>query len=124
MALTKAEILALDDWTTKELNVKHWGLVYIRTLTAKEGNRFEQQAAQGAATRDDFYAKAAVLFLSDDNGNRLFDDSDVDALNHKSLDALKAVVEAGMKLNGYTSEEIDELEKNSETTQPAGSSSV
>jgi hypothetical protein len=62
-------------------------------------------------------ATVCAMSIVDESGKRLFSESDIEALGRKSYKALDRVKTAAEKLNALTADEVDELEKNSETTR-------
>lgn len=67
-------------------------------------------------------ARLAVRCLIDEDGRRLFDDTDAGALGNLRADVLQRIFETAQKLSGVSDGDIDELKKSSETA--AGSDSV
>ena len=122
MTLTRDTILSADDLPKVLVPVPEWGGdVYVRSLTANERDFIELMYMD---LRDDKKAKqlklrATVCAMSivDESGKRLFSESDIEALGRKSYKALDRVKTAAEKLNALTADEVDELEKNSETTR-------
>ncbi len=120
MLLTKDQILGADDIVTKEINVPQWGgSVKIRTMTASDRDRFEQQVFSGntkSERRDNIRALMLSICIVDESGNRVFGEKDVKALGGKSAAAVDAIFSEIQKLNALSDADIDEAAKNSEGT--------
>lgn len=128
--LTRDMILGKADRPVKKgVEIPHWGKVCLRVLTgweksALDREMFDPNTGKVSATNiPNWHARFASLVLSDEEGNRLFTDNDVEALSQKSAAALEAVASEGMKWNGYGEEAVADAEKNSETTPTSGSGS-
>lgn len=132
--LTAQEILAMDDLVIEPHPVKEWKnrVVHVRSVTAQERGEIEAGAAQFKEANGkndsfarDFTVKFAWLTMCDSKGNRLFDKiEDVAKLKQKNAAAIAAIAEHGQRLSGFSKEDMDQLEKKSETAQPDGSPSV
>ncbi len=120
--LSRDQILSADDLQTKDVYVHPWGgYVRIRTMTAHERDQFEQQIFTNRGGKkdkmDDVRAKLASLAIVDESGNRMFSEKDVKALSKKSAAAVDKVFSEAQKLNAVTDEDVEDMTKNSETTQ-------
>lgn len=123
---TKDEILGKDDLTIERVNVPEWGCeVCVRTMSAAERDAFEASylGQDDIARMANVRARFCCLIICDDEGGRVFDDEDADALGKKSASALDRIFEVGQRLNGLSANDVEELEKNSETGPGEGSSS-
>lgn len=123
--LSGEQILNAKDVRTELIQVPEWGgSVYVRVLTGGERDNFEAQIRRSKdGVPDDIRARWAALIISDQDGNRLFSDKQVEKLKQKSASALDRILSAGQRLNGMTNEDIEELEKNSESDQSDDSGS-
>jgi len=121
--LTRDQILKAQDLPTEDVPVPEWGgTVRVRALTGAERDAFEQSIVEqrGRSTRmnlQNLRAKLVALTVVDEEGNRIFSDSDAKLLGKKSALALNRVFEVAQKLSGLTSEDVEELTKNSESDQ-------
>ena len=128
MSDLRQSILDCPDSKVEPVEVPEWANVevYVRSLTAGERDMFEESFRdEDGKRRDlkDFRAKFAALSLCDKHGARIFTDNDVAALSLKSAAALDRVLDAGRALSGMDDDSITELEKNSEETPDANSTS-
>lgn len=120
--LTKDQILQAEDLDTKDVYVKPWnGYVRIRTMTAHERDRFEQQMFSNKGGKkermDDIRATLVSLTVVDEDGKRMFSDKDVKALSKKSAAALDKLFAEAQSLNAVSDDDVEDLAKNSEETQ-------
>ena len=83
MALSKKAILEAKDIKTKEVEVAEWGgSVCIRVISGADRDVFEQ--AFSDKKMEAFRTRFLVLTLCDTDGERLFTNDEVEALNKKS----------------------------------------
>jgi len=124
MALTKDQILSVDDLGLLKLHVPEWnGDVFIRVMTVGERDAYENEWQRKKETGvDDFRTKFLVRCLVDEKGNRLFDNGDVTKLAQKSARVMNRIWMAAMEHNNLSDQSIEELAKNSEPGPTAGSS--
>jgi hypothetical protein len=124
MALTKDQILSVDDLGLLKLHVPEWnGDVFIRVMTVGERDAYENEWQRKKETGvDDFRTKFLVRCLVDEKGNRLFDNGDVAKLAQKSARVMNRIWMAAMEHNNLSDQSIEELAKNSEPGPTAGSS--
>lgn len=114
--LTRDQILDAHDLRKIKLEVPEWGgSVYIKTLTARERDQFEDTIYRSKKKIDisNVRAHLASLVLIDAKGANLFTAADIKHLGKKSATAMDKVFSAACKLNGMTPKDIEELEKNS-----------
>ena len=113
--LSKDTILASVDLPMELVSVPEWGGdIYVRTLNGTERDAFEQSMVgkKNSTNLDNVRARFAVLTICDEAGNRLFTANDATALGKKSAAALDRVFAVAQRLNGFSSEDADELAKN------------
>jgi hypothetical protein len=123
--LTKEAILSADDRKFEDVSVPEWGgTVRVATISAIEQDRWSEAAGKdGGISKETFRIQYVALCCVDESGNQLFAPKHVEALGKKSSRAIQRVFDAAAKLNGISGEAAEELEKNSEAGQSAGSSS-
>ena len=116
--LTRDEILQSDDLSTEDVEVPEWGgTVIVRALAgverdAYESDIFEAPKMPGQAPEfnlQNLRAKLASKTMVDDEGKRLFSDSDVVTLGLKSAAALDRVFAVAQRLSRLTNADIKEL---------------
>lgn len=127
--LSRDQILSADDLPTRDIAVPEWGgTVRLRTLTGAERDAFEADSIQqkGGERKVNLYnARARLLSLCivDDNGGRIFSDSDVKALGRKSSRVMDRLVEECQKLNRISESDMDELTEGLDNAQSDSSTS-
>jgi len=123
MELTREQILEADDLQIKAVDVPEWGgVTYVRTINAEDYAKYVRSNvdANGKATMDNYIARYCAFTICDSKGNRLFTDNDAIALGKKYSSVMARLYNEAQTLNG---EDIEELEKNSETAQSEDSAS-
>jgi hypothetical protein len=124
--LTKVEILAADDIVFEDVAVPEWGgSVRVKTLTGLERDSLEQSMLEGKGDRGksqqvnmaNFRAKLCGRTIVDENGKRVFGDLDIVDLGKKSGQALQRVFNVASRLSGFSDADIEDLTKNSGSSQ-------
>jgi len=116
--LSKDQILKAQDCKTETVAVPEWGGdVLVRGLTGRERDAFEDESIvrRGKHVEQNLKnvrARLCVRCIVDDQGNRVFDDKDADALGAKSGAALARIFDAAQRLSGLSAEDVEELAGN------------
>ena len=111
--LDRDSILNVVDLKPEVVEVPEWGgSLYIRMLTASERDKFEASCVGTGKKQNlsNIRARLVVLCACDEAGERLFTDGDAEALGRKSAAAVDKVLGACSKLNGFSSQDIEDLE--------------
>lgn len=118
-------ILNAQDIKTENVTVPEWGCdVFIKGLTGAERDSYEQsmftvsengKKVDVKMNRGNLRAKLLVKTICDEAGNRIFTDSDVDALGSKSASALERLFPVAQKLSGLSDKDVEDIEKNSKS---------
>lgn len=104
----------------EEVSVPEWGgSVWVRVLTGAERDRLEIQ--WGETKRHNFRARLVAYATCDEKGKNLFTEQDIQALGHQPTSALCRVCDVAFRLNLFTRDDVEELQKNSESG-PSGDS--
>lgn len=128
--LSREEILNIPDIQIEDVFVPEWNTnVRVRGLTGTERDAFEEASLQRygkkGQTREvnlkDFRARLSAWSMVDENGKRLFSDSDIPALGKKAAAALQRIFDVASRLSGLSESDVDELIKNSPDGQSADS---
>lgn len=108
MSGLRDQILAAPDLGGESVEMPEWDCtLWVRGLTAGEVETFGK-IATGAAGAGQLMASVAVVVTYDEEGGqRVFDESDVEALSGKSPAAVKRLFDAAQRVSG-----LDEIEKN------------
>ena len=121
----REQILSADDLKRERVEVPEWGLtLHVRTLPGTERDEWEA-AVYGEARPNMAQAEAAQLMarkrakaqllvrsVCDEAGQRVFADSDVEALAGKSGAAIGRLFEVAQRVNGITAQDVEALAKN------------
>lgn len=122
--LTRDQILKFEDRKLQKVDVPQWGdFVYIRSLTGSERDEFEEanlvrtrDRKRGTMSYDVRLQNAKVRLIAmtacDEQGNRIFNDEDVEALGKKNSAAISLLYNVSASLSGITDEDVEELLKN------------
>ena len=119
MKSLKELIFAANDVQRIPVVVPEWGVtVYIRTLSGTERDAFEGGLMKGKGKQREpdlanLRARLVALCAVDEEGNRIFDKSDVEALGKKAAAPLDRLFTAAQELNGLTEKDVQELAGNS-----------
>ncbi len=111
--LDRDAILNVVDLKPEVVEVPEWGgSLYIRMLTASERDKFEASCVGTGKKQNltNIRARLVVLCACDEAGERMFTDGDAEALGRKSAAAVDKVFGACSKLNGFSSQDIEDLE--------------
>ena len=132
-ALTKEQIARADDRKMEQVPCPEWGgegaYVLIRTMTADEIDRFESAnvtiGKDGVLVpnRKNVRARLAALVICDEQGERLYSDSEVGVLAQRNGAVLTRIVEAASRINMLRPQDLEDARKNSSLAQPDASSS-
>lgn len=114
----KADILKIDDLPREAVEVPEWGVtVYVRAMTGSERDQYEAGLIENKdmplkEKLRNMRANLVVLCTVDENGARVFDDADVDAVGAKSAEALNRIVEVAQKSNALDDGTVDDIAGN------------
>lgn len=117
--LTRDQILQANDIQSRTIAVPEWGgEVRVRGLTGTERDRYEAsllQERKGGGYKQNLRnarTRLVVLGCVDEQGRRLFNDGDIEALAARSAAALERVFAAIREMSGMTEADIEELTEN------------
>lgn len=105
------------------------GVAYVRSFSAGDRGKLE---ILGARYRDKKNYEdtpkirflACVLGICDKDGNRIFEEKELDMIAQMPAIVVDRLSEVIFRLNGLDKKKIEELEKNSESAQDEGSPSA
>lgn len=128
--LGKNDILKADDRRYETLTVPEWGgEVRICSLSGAERDRWEASLAKigkdGQPKPDliNMRARLVAIAIVDEEGRRVFSDSDVLALGGKSSRALQRVFEAASELSGIEEDAVEKVKEDFGSAQNESSTS-
>jgi len=120
--LTAAAILAADDLPTVWIQTPEWGRyagVWIRGMSGSERDQFEARVSGldggGDQVKMDYTNLRASLVVScavDDDGKRLFNGDQIEALGRKSGAVIDRLFDAARKASGIGDDDVKKLSKN------------
>ena len=121
--LDRSNLLAKEELEIKRVDLGKGGYVFVRQMTGRERNSFEQTLftekidADGTVelvrNQDDFRAKLAVHTVCDEQGNLILKPEDVETLSvNISAARLTKIADVATELNRISSEDRKKLEKN------------
>lgn len=114
--LDRQSILTADDLGRELVTIPEWGGdVYVSEMTAAERDAFEAEwlknKEDGTETIN-LRARLVARVLCSDSGERIFTDSDADALGRKSAAVVDRLFAVAQRLNGMSAADVEQLEKN------------
>ena len=130
--LTKQAILQARDEEIERVEVPEWGgAVFVRSIAASGRGQIEAAAARykDSKGKDESFARTftvrlVALSLCDERGERLFSDGEISELQKKNGRVISRIAEVSQRLSGFTKQDLEEMEKNSESVQAEGSPSA
>jgi len=131
--LDRKKLLKRDDFQIRKVDLGDGDFVYVRQMSGRERDRFEQSlivesknAESGfEKALDDFRAKLAVVTVCDEQGNLLLEPSDASTLSQNmSAAKLEKIVSVAQELNKITEGDKEALTKNLRGGQAANSTSA
>ncbi len=113
--LNKEQIIAAQDVRMEKVTVKEWGGdVYIKQMTAREQDKFEEQSRgkNGGPNLVNIRARMVGACLCDESGKRLFEDEEIAKLSLKSGSVLNRLIDKITELNRISEEDLEKIAKN------------
>lgn len=115
------DILNAPSPKVEPIDIPEWGIkAYIRVMSGHERDMWDNR---NGTSLDNARARYAVLVLCDEQGQRIFQDNDADALGFKDWRALDRIWDVGHAHNKQTKASLEAEIKNSEAAQSGNSSS-
>ena len=130
--IDKQAIFAADDLRLEEVPVPEWpcGTLYVRMMTGIERDQWEglvQKRTNGNGKSIDLVGIRALLVALtavDQDGNRVFDEDDVDQLQSKTAAVLDRIAGVAMASHGIGEKDIDDLKKSFPVASNGDSGSI
>lgn len=112
--LTKKEILSANDRSTIVMEVPEWGgEITLGSMSSQDRDRYEEILTSPKSDKyDNIVAQFVAKSIMDENGDRVFEESDIIALGKKSGKVMLRVFMEARKLNDLTEEDVQEKAKN------------
>jgi hypothetical protein len=112
VALTREQIKAKRGVRPRvAVEVPELGTVYVAKFSAKDRDRFEQIVTGGkvgGVNLDNVRARFVAMVCVNEDGTRMFEDSDAEWIGELDTDVVQAIVDAGFKLNGIGGNAVEE----------------
>lgn len=113
MLLNKQQIFGCQDVTSKIVNMPEWGGdVKIRAMSIGDQIDFERLNKKCKDTAN-IICNTLLYCCIDDDGNRLFSEEDLKALEKKSFRAIERLFNACLDLNSLNEKDLEKQAKNS-----------
>lgn len=114
------KILEAEDITSEMVEVPQWGVtVEVRSMDARSRILMTQDVSEdGNVSMERLYPDMVIKTAHDpETGERIFDDSDRDALLAKSSAALDILATAAMRVSGMSAGAVDAVGKDSSSME-------
>lgn len=117
-ALSASDIFKVEDLITEEVEVPEWdGMVLVRALTGKERDEYEaslveRKGDQIIFKKENVRARLVAKCVVDEDGERLFKDSQIEALGKKNAAPLDRIYDVCTRLSGIGPSSMADFEKN------------
>ena len=117
MTSLRERILAQSAPRVEPVEIAGLGKIFVRELTGVERDAIDQlvRGDKDAFSKAGWRGRLAAMFLSDEQGVRIFDpaaDDDVAALNAKASTFLDRVIEAGNNASALGQAGVDQAKEN------------
>ena len=115
MSNLRDQILEANDSVREAVEVPEWGLtVWVTNISAADRVKWESSipSTNGKANLVGLKERFLVSCLVDEEGNRIFNDSDADALGAKSSIAVDRLWQVADRLNAVSDKQIESAEEN------------
>ena len=126
MSDLSSKIFAIDDIESETLDVTVWGVtVLVKSMTARDRSRMIASSTDGSGNfnLEDVLPDMVIACTFDpETGERVFLDTDRNALMAKSAAAIEQIAAVAMRLSGMDTTAVDEAGKGSSPTPTAASS--
>ncbi|NBW14405.1 MAG: hypothetical protein EBR82_41045 [Caulobacteraceae bacterium] len=118
----RKRLLGANDIKVQPIEVPEWGGTwYVRVLSGRDREAFEE-ALSAEQRMKNFRIRFLILAICDENGAKVFDQSDVDFLGDRNSVVINRVFEQAWTINAFTKEAVDALGEDS-PADPSGDSS-
>jgi hypothetical protein len=128
--LSKKDILAAPDIKQELVHVEAWGGdVFVYGMTGSQRGEYEASAIEMRGKTQivhlqNLKVKLCTMCIRDENGKRMFDDDEIEALGQKSAQAIEIIFTVAKRLSGIDDGDVEQLSKNFASEENAGSGSA
>lgn len=124
--LDRATIFSQTDYKIEKVEIPEWnGHVFVRSMTGLERDRYEASVVQRSKNSSEVEVilegargRLVALTTCDENGNLIFEESDLKELNERNANVLDRLFTISSRLSGLTQDDMDELTTNFSETKP------
>jgi len=108
--ITKDQIFQTEDLTSIKVNVPEWGgEIILKVMTGADRDKYMRFISKQDGIPENMMERLVVLTAYDEEGKKLFEDSDIPALSKKSSLVISRLFSESAKLNKISNESVDEL---------------
>jgi hypothetical protein len=116
VGLTREDILAKRSVRQRvPVVVPGWGTIHVAKFTARDRDRFEEIVTGGIPGKVNLRnvrAQVVTLLAVNEDGTRMFQDGDADAIGELDSDSVQMIIDAGFRLNGLNTDSLEDSVKN------------
>lgn len=113
MGLTREQILSTNDRPTVAVDVPEWGgTVYVRTMSGSDRAQFETLCAGQPLATGKIMEKLVTFTVCDENGERIFNDDDVEELSKKNAGVILRIFQKAAELNALRETDVENIKGN------------
>lgn len=125
MILTKDQILSGSSRRTEDIKA-FGGTVRLMEMTGNMRDEYETYLLSNISDDKPKMVRATLLVYSivDEDGNLIFDSSDIESLGNKPIHDLQKLYNSAIKLNALSDDDLEALEGNSESGQSENSTTT
>lgn len=102
--------LPVPEWKDKEGNIID---IYVKQMSGRDSEEYIEATNEAHGGYKQRNAKILVCSICDKDGNRLFTNDDIEALQDKNSRVMNRLVEDIVKINFKSADEIEDEAKNS-----------
>lgn len=121
MVLKKGDILNFEDKNMEEVEA-FGGTVLVKGLSGEDRDKFESSMYEiknfgsknqtAEYRQDNLRARLVAYSVIDEDGNRLFQDSEISEIGKLPAKELDKVFEVAQRLSGISDEDVEDMTKN------------
>ena len=100
------QILKAVDQTNTAFEVEEWGTtIYLKTMNVKDRLEFKKYTEENDTPSSAYFI---AMLTVDENGNQVFTEDDIEALEQKNAVLMDKIVMKALEVNGLTDSDEDE----------------
>lgn len=111
--LNKESIFNANDIRISTVSVPEWGgELRIKSLSVAERDLLTDKIKNAGDSQAKISIGIVIMTVIDNNGNKVFSDSDYDALANKSAPVIERIALEALRINGLNPDAVEQAEKN------------